>query len=65
MYRKIFRIDRVLRSTNSAPKPTTKISLTMKIDSGSTSVFAKFTRPGLEKYTPSSRDSGDRHHRQK
>ena len=49
MYRKIFRIDRVLRSTNSSPKPITKISLTMKIENGSTSVLAKFTRPGLEK----------------
>ena len=65
VYRKILRIDRVLRTTNSAPKPSTKTSLTMKIDRGWSSVLAKLISPGLPAYTPMSRDSGARHQRQK
>lgn len=65
VYRKIFRIDRVLRATNSAPNPSTKTSLTMKIDRGWSRVLAKLIRPGLPAYTPIRRDSGARHHRQK
>ena len=50
---------------NSRPKPITKTSLTMRIENGLSSVSANVSSDALSNATPSSRDSGDRHHRQK
>ncbi len=55
----------MLLRMNSAPKPSTKSSLTMKTDSGFTSVSAKVSSAALSSDTPRTRDSGDRHQRQK